>query len=374
MIEAILPFPWVVVLYNSVLFALGGAAALRVWLWRRSRGVAIRVLASGCLILSLVGLAGAAVSPVERGFGTIQLLAWMTFLHWPLYLVCTAPAFLPRQPRVFVACLAVGGLIAAVATEAFLVEPHRLDVSHLRVLTAKVDRPLRIALLADIQTDAPGPYERQVLQRVKDERCDLILLAGDYIQTATEAQYGPAVQALGGLFRDAGLNPSLGTYAVKGNIDRPDWHGVFAGLPITCVDGRREFDLGPVVLTTLSTEESFDPNCSVAGKDRFQIVLGHCPDFSLGRVRADLLLAGHTHGGQVLLPLIGPVLTFAQIPRSWASGRTDLGCLSGSAEPRTLVVSRGVGMERKEAPRVRFLCRPELVIIDLVPAAERLAK
>lgn len=317
----------------------------------------------------LVGLAGAVVSPVERGFGTIHLLAWMTFLHWPLYLVCTAPAFLPRQPRVFAACLAVGGLIAGVAIEAFLVEPHRLDVSHLRVLTANVDRPVRIALLADIQTDTPGPYERLVLQRVKEECCDLILLAGDYIQTATEAQYGPAVQALGGLFCDAGLNPSLGTYAVKGNIDRPDWHRVFAGLPITCVNGRREFDLGLVVLTTLSTEESFDPNCSVAGKDKFQIVLGHCPDFSLGRVRADLLLAGHTHGGQVILPLIGPILTFARIPRSWASGRTDLGGLSGSAEPRTLVVSRGVGMERKEAPRVRFLCRPELVIIDLVPAA-----
>jgi predicted MPP superfamily phosphohydrolase len=369
MIEAILPFSWVVILYNCVLFALGGAAALRVWRRRWSNAAAIRVLASGCLLLGLVGLAGAAVGPVERGFGTIQLLAWMVCLHWPLYLVSTAPAFLPRQPRVFGVCLAVGGLIAAVSIEAFLVEPHRLDVSHLSISTSKLDRPVRIGLLADIQTDAPGPFERQVLQRVKDEHCDLILLAGDYIQAATEARYGPAVQALGGLFRGAGLNPSLGTYAVAGNVDLPDWQSIFTGLPVTCVDDRREFDLGPVVLTTLSSEQSFDPKCSVAGTDKFHIVLGHSPDFSLGQVQADLLLAGHTHGGQVVLPLIGPLLTFCQIPRSWASGRTALGGLSGSSEPRTLVVSRGIGMERKKAPRVRFLCRPELVIIDLVPAA-----
>jgi predicted MPP superfamily phosphohydrolase len=369
MIEANFPFSWVVVVYNSVLLALGGTAALRVWRRRRSRAGAMRVWVSGCLFLGLVGLAGAAVSPVEGGFGTIQLLAWMTCLHWPLYLVSTAPAFLPRQPRVFGACLVVGGLIGAVTVEAFLVEPHRLDVTHRRISTPKVDRPVRIALLADIQTDAPGPYEREVLQRVGDERCDLILLAGDYIQTATEAQYGSAVQALGGLFRKAGLNPPLGTYAVAGNVDLPGWESIFTGLPVTCVDDRREFDLGPVVLTTLSSKESFDPKCSVAGTDKFQIVLGHSPDFSLGRIQADLLLAGHTHGGQIVLPLMGPLLTFAQIPRSWASGSTALAGLPGSAGPRTLVVSRGIGMERKKAPRVRFLCRPELVIIDVVPAA-----
>jgi len=93
------------------------------------------------------------------------------------------------------------------------------------------------------------------------------------------------------------------------------------------------------------------------------VALGHRPDFALGDVRADLLLAGHTHGGQVVLPFIGPPITLTAVPRSWASGRTEL---DGG---RTLVVSRGVGMERGYAPRLRFGCPPEILVIDLVPSA-----
>jgi len=82
----------------------------------------------------------------------------------------------------------------------------------------------------------------------------------------------------------------------------------------------------------------------------------------LGRVDADLMVAGHTHGGQVQLPLIGPLITLSAVPRAWASGVTEL-------EPgRTLVVSRGVGMERGNAPRLRFLCRPEVVIVNVAAA------
>lgn len=108
-------------------------------------------------------------------------------------------------------------------------------------------------------------------------------------------------------------------------------------------------------------EDSFTSSLSVAPADRFHIVLGHSPDFALGRVEADLLVAGHTHGGQVRLPGLGPLLTMSRVPRSWAAGVTSL------QDGRTLVVSRGIGMERGAAPRLRFLCRPELVVIDVVP-------
>jgi uncharacterized protein len=72
-------------------------------------------------------------------------------------------------------------------------------------------------------------------------------------------------------------------------------------------------------------------------------------------------VAGHTHGGQVRIPFIGPLATLSAVPRSWAAGITDLP--SGGK----LFVSRGIGMERGNAPRMRFCCRPELAVIDLVP-------
>jgi hypothetical protein len=81
----------------------------------------------------------------------------------------------------------------------------------------------------------------------------------------------------------------------------------------------------------------------------------------MGHIEADLLLAGHTHGGQVRLPWIGTLTTGCLVPRAWAAGMTEL------PNGGKLIVSRGTGRERGESPQIRFLCRPELVVIDLVP-------
>ncbi|MEM8933596.1 MAG: hypothetical protein AAGE94_20570, partial [Acidobacteriota bacterium] len=102
--------------------------------------------------------------------------------------------------------------------------------------------------------------------------------------------------------------------------------------------------------------------------ERFHIAFGHAPEFALtqhllDKPSADLAIAGHTHGGQVRVPWFGPIVTFSAVPRSWAAGRTDFD--NGGI----LIVSRGVGMERGRAPRLRLLCRPEIVVIDLLPAA-----
>ena len=90
-------------------------------------------------------------------------------------------------------------------------------------------------------------------------------------------------------------------------------------------------------------------------------MIGHNPNFALQRPDADLYLAGHTHGGQVVIPFIGPLITFSDLPVDQVAGRTDF--TNGS----TLIVSRGIGLERYDAPRLRFLCRPEVAVIDLLP-------
>ena len=69
------------------------------------------------------------------------------------------------------------------------------------------------------------------------------------------------------------------------------------------------------------------------------------------------------HGGQVRLPFVGPLLTLARVPRSWTAGLTVLG------PDKTFVVSRWIGMERVNAPQMRFLCLPEIVILDLAPVS-----
>ena len=134
-------------------------------------------------------------------------------------------------------------------------------------------------------------------------------------------------------------------------------------MPAAPIISTQTLDLGPVALTGLSIGDAFatDPDIPETSEETFHIVMGHSPNFSLGTQEGDLLIAGHTHGGQVQLPLIGPLMTLSRVPRRWASGVTPLG------DGRTLVVSRGVGMERGAAPQLRFLCRPQIVVIEIVP-------
>jgi hypothetical protein len=161
--------------------------------------------------------------------------------------------------------------------------------------------------------------------------------------------------------REVNPDPLLGMVAVRGNVDWNGWEDVFAGLPVTAVEDTVQLDLGPIVVTGLSWQDSKRTDIQLQPEEKFHLVLGHSPNFSLGEIKADFLVAGHTHGGQVQLPGIGPLMTLSEVSRSWASGLTEI------SPGQHLLVSRGIGMERGEAPRMRFLCRPELIIVEISP-------
>ena len=79
----------------------------------------------------------------------------------------------------------------------------------------------------------------------------------------------------------------------------------------------------------------------------------------------DLLLAGHTHGGQIRLPLYGPLVTNCGIERDRASGLHQHPYGPGPRQRAYLHVSAGLGTS-PFAP-VRFFCRPEATLLTLVP-------
>ena len=308
-------------------------------------------------LLGLCLIMGLTVSP--ETFSVILWLSWGGFLYVPVLLM--GPWFvtskLRRRNKIVTLCLTLA--IVIVGTDAFLIEPYHLKVTHLTLSSNKLDQPLRIAILADIQTDSPGSYEAKVLARVKQASPDLILFLGDYIQAPFD-QFSAAAKALNQIIKQADLSAPLGMYAIQGNWEHTAWTQVFDQTAVQLIEDTTTLDLGPLTLTGLSFPDSTHPY-DLPTESAYHIAMGHCPDFALGQTHADLMLAGHTHGGQVCLPGIGPLLFFSQVPRTWASGLTEV------TPNQYLYVSRGIGMEHGSAPRMRFLCPPELVILTLTP-------
>ena len=305
----------------------------------------------------------AAIAGVVVGthmFEALSLYCYAVFVHGVLGLTALGAMSWRINRHGGATFIAAAILLVGIGVDAFLVEPHWLEVSRVELHSAKVDRPLRIVLLADLQTDDVGAYEERVLESAMAEHPDAILLTGDYIQAGVET-HARQIANLQALLRRVGLSAPEGVFAVQGNIDAPGWADSFRGLPITTIPATQQIAAGRFDLTALSVRDSGRPSLDIRNTGRFHIAMGHRPDFALGNVGADLLVAGHTHGGQVRLPFFGPVMTLSNVPRSWAAGVTKL---PGN---RTLVVSRGIGMERAGAPELRFLCRPEIVVLNIVP-------
>ena len=314
-------------------------------------------------VLGLLGINSLMAASVSQdGFDAMALMCWGLFLHLPLFLAAFAVLRFKQRKHWAIVAATLALVTLAVGVDAFLIEPHWLDVTHVSLTSAKLDQPIRVAVLADIQTDSPGEYEARVFARVKAEQPDLIVFLGDYIQD-NDPDFASTAKALNRLLREADLHAPLGLYAIQGNVDHGLWAEVFSGLDVTTIHDTQTTDLGPLVLTGLSFDQSFQTNVTLEPQEKYHLVLGHCPDYALGQTHANLMLAGHTHGGQVRLPGLGPLLTFSRVPRAWASGLTQI------APDQHLYVSRGIGMERGAAPRLRFLCRPELLILTLTPTS-----
>ena len=72
----------------------------------------------------------------------------------------------------------------------------------------------------------------------------------------------------------------------------------------------------------------------------------------------DLIVSGHTHGGQIRLPFYGAIFSDSSESKKYQMGEYTVG-------PTALYVSRGIGMAGGLLPRMRFLCPPELVLVEL---------
>jgi predicted MPP superfamily phosphohydrolase len=370
--------------------AIFGAQVLWVAICLRVRGR--RLVLSGIALLAtdvlLVIFMRACVAAMGRMDYSESFFRWRWFLlalvvagaGLPVPLWALALRIVHRRRRrtgertplihpVFEAALASWVTAAAIilatgGSFSFLPRPARItpvDVS-IEGLPSQFDG-LRIAVLADhhIGRLMTPQRARRRLESLAQARPDLVVDLGDI--TEDDPRYQPeAAQII------AAYKAPLGTYAVAGNFD------VRCGTDTLREELARvgvvylENEAGCVALNGADLwlvgigdpwtgEDDLDRALAVVPQGATVVLLSHSPDIveeAAGR-GVPLMLSGHLHGGQIVVPFAGPALGMSRFGTRFAWGSWRVG-------PTQLIVSRGLG---EEALPIRLFCPPEIVLLTL---------
>ena len=328
-------------------------------------------------------------------FNVGQCIAEGIAVHGTLFFAVTASLLFWNRRRWlagFFACCAFS--LAGVSFNALYWEPYHIKVEYYEIKTDKVKTPLRIVFVSDIQTDRISVHEINTFKAIQQQSADLIVLGGDYIQTFGGTRDRQLPEQFRQMLIDCPLQAPLGVYAIAGNIGDAkvrdaelfketgiDW--VRDSVVIENLGGEK--NLGPIDLVLLGLGDSVGNvgGLGLTNSGHFIVMVGHYPNYAIdgytssrsGRSSSgyrnaerapDLMLAGHTHGGQVVIPFYGPVpfggdRLAQQVPRTMRGGFFTY------PNGGHLLVTRGSGLERGWAPRVRFFCPPEVSVIDIIP-------
>jgi len=242
-----------------------------------------------------------------------------------------------------------------------LIEPYRPRVTHITLSCSKLPRGARFRLvqISDLHSEAKPRLERRLPGIIAAQKPDAIAFTGD----ALNSREGLPV------FRDCmtRLAKIAPTFAVQGNWDDyGDYKDLdmYGGTGVTLLEsdaapvgvgGAVVWIAGAALWGGWRIEEALDrvPPGAPA------VLLYHMPSGvrSASKRGVDLVCVGHTHGGQVTLPFYGALVTLSRSGKRYEAGPYRV-------EKTWLYVNRGIGMEA--GLPVRFLCRPEIAVIDLV--------
>lgn len=291
-------------------------------------------------------------------------------LYWVMVVTCILLVLLSW--RFDLILLGIVGVIGAgILLYGGLIEPRLVQIKKYSVGAGREGvadqkisetKPVRLVFLSDLHAGLKKSqrFYGRIAKRVKTLEPDLLVFGGDLVDESTDA-----VEALTSLL---GLKPRLGTWFVLGNHDFFDdpkrlqtWllrHGLkdltnrSVKLPL---NGEAEFEL-------VGLDDSWygQPDVSLVEKPKtgLRILIAHEPDILLDLPEgcADVVLLGHTHGGQIRLPVYGPITGLPQSAPQWL----DAG--EKAWKNLRIIISRGIG---EALVRARLGSRPEIVVLDI---------
>jgi predicted MPP superfamily phosphohydrolase len=223
-------------------------------------------------------------------------------------------------------------------------------------------RPVRVAVISDLHMDADREPFTSLADHVNGADPDLILLLGDTLNSPR------GLKTLRRSLRR--MRARHGKFAVRGNWEVWYWSrlSVLKGTGFSWLRGRqvtRTIRGTTVHLTGLDYSDNLSPQTLARTMRRlgaarpagWRLFLYHTPDLAEQVPAAQLYLAGHTHGGQISVPLFGALVTLSRHGKRYERGLTALGWR------RWIYVNPGVGVE----PMVplRLGVRPEVTLFEL---------
>jgi predicted MPP superfamily phosphohydrolase len=259
--------------------------------------------------------------------------------------------------------LATGvGALSGTGAYGFFYGRHALAITHAVVPVARLPPALaglRIGLLTDVHRSYFVSHDdvAHAVTALMSQHPDLIVLGGDYVTWGDRNYVVPSADAL------APLSAPHGVYGILGNHD--DDHDMPAALGRNGVqmlkDARTRVTIKNETIDLVGirfwTKRHTEIAALTRGAAPITILLAHDPRrlTEAAALGVPLVLSGHTHGGQVVLPLVGAVAAqkFPVVAGIGVLGRT------------TIFVSRGVGTIYVP---VRINCPPEVAVLTLQPA------
>ena len=275
----------------------------------------------------------------------------------------------------YVLCLAAAAIIfIAVYITAF--EPYWFRVVRTDIRSDRLPGEFdgkKVLFLTDIHTSKYGRLERTLVRRIKEAgAADLCVITGDLM--LNERSAGALRRVLEAVDSENGIYYVSGNSEFKPYVNGAEMLRSYGDMGLVNLDNRmKTFSAGParvqiVGLCNFEEVNACDPEAAFRDAERgvYTLCLSHSPAVieDLLPYEPDLVLSGHTHGGQVKLPLFNVVYAHmdknAFVNDGYYSPETLSRLFDRQVRRTSLLVSRGIGTS---AIRIRFRCRPEIHVL-----------
>lgn len=265
-------------------------------------------------------------------------------------------------PYPFNLILQIIGLLLVVY--GFLIEPAVVKISLMKHKFGNFNEIVHFIHLADIHLEQLSLRELKILNIVKQKKPDFVLFTGDFLNLSNNRDKKSIKEIITFLNQINTISPIYyvtGSPAVDLEESIHEISNNIAGLHLN--NENHLIKVGNVAINLIGITCSHHPHLDVIhilkllDQNNLNFLLYHSPDiiYEIGETdKLDLILSGHTHGGQVCLPLFGALFTGSLYGRKLQSGLYKI-------HNTMLYISRGIGLEGLGAPRVRFLCPPEII-------------